>query len=604
MYTRFFNLKEKPFNLTPDPKYLFLSNNHKEIYAQLLYSVKEDVGFVVLIGEIGTGKTTLCRAFLNQLPEKYIPAFIFNPNLDDLELYKSLNKELGVAHRYTSKKVLQDALNNYLLRMKRADKRVLLIIDEAQNLSQSVLEQIRLLSNLETETQKLIQIILVGQPELGNILEGHSLRQLNQRISVRCRLYPLNYTETKGYIRHRLKMAGCVYPDVFKRAALLQIYMFSRGTPRLINILCDRALLAAYSSNTRSISFWMVRKCIKEIYGGKGLTDLVGRLSPAFAILAVIFTIFYAGSIYGGWNAEAGPGAFFNGIRKIINTGKVVAPRPAEAAVTVAERPQAKPMKVEKIKQVAEATPFVETALPRATPEVAAQPMFAANAVEAGLLPIVQTPAVPEAEAVTQMHLQTDIFSKVGRRKAINAMIAAWGIDMPVTEQEDSFTFWRIALRRNMNCFAERLTLNMLRQINYPVVLEVRNGKGRTGYLSVVKVWGKNYYVDSSGTAYVDKEWLKENWKGRAYIFWKDYKKLPQIMKRGDRNGAVKWLQVSLRELGYTNVRPVGVFGRKTEKSVIRFQLDNMIRADGQVGALTKMFLYNTLPKYRIPKLT
>ncbi|MBI3581936.1 MAG: AAA family ATPase [Nitrospinae bacterium] len=267
MYSKFFGFDAKPFNLTPDPKFLYLGKAHKESYAQLFYSLNENAGFVVLIGEVGTGKTTICRSFLKQLPQDCNLAYIFNPAQDEIELLKSLNKELGIEYEFGTKKELQDVLYNYLLEQEKAGKKVLVLIDEAQNLSPVVLEQIRLLSNLETETKKLIQIILVGQPELDDMLNGRSLRQLRQRVSVWCRLAPLNYDEMVEYINHRIRMAGGASADIFGERVLREIFRFSHGTPRLINLVCDRALLAGYASGERKLSVSTIKKCVEDVAG-------------------------------------------------------------------------------------------------------------------------------------------------------------------------------------------------------------------------------------------------------------------------------------------------------------------------------------------------
>ncbi len=267
MYAKFFGFDVKPFNLTPDPKFLYLGKAHKESYAQLFYSLKENAGFVVLVSEVGTGKTTICRSFIHELPEDCNLAYIFNPAQDEIELLKSINKELGIEHDAGSKKELQDVLYNYLLEQEKAGKKVLVLIDEAQNLSPVVLEQIRLLSNLETETKKLIQIILVGQPELDDILNGRSLRQLRQRVSVWCRLAPLNYDEMVEYINHRIRMAGGASADIFGAGVLREIFKFSKGTPRLINLVCDRALLAGYAGGERKLSLRTIRKCVEDVAG-------------------------------------------------------------------------------------------------------------------------------------------------------------------------------------------------------------------------------------------------------------------------------------------------------------------------------------------------
>ncbi|MFP4380366.1 MAG: AAA family ATPase [Candidatus Sumerlaeia bacterium] len=266
MYQEFFGLKEAPFNLTPDPRFLYLSKQHREALAALVYGVRERKGFTALTGEIGSGKTTLCRAFLKDLDQESTNvALVLNSYLNELELLQTVNQELGIEAESTSKKVLIDKLNDFLLRENREGKTTLLIIDEAQNLSPGVLEQIRMLSNLETESSKLIQIILIGQPELGDLLDLPELEQLNQRIMVRFHISPLQREEVYHYVRHRLNVAGATLNISLTHAALNRLYHFSGGIPRKINLLCDRALLAAYVEGRFEIDARMIATAEKEL---------------------------------------------------------------------------------------------------------------------------------------------------------------------------------------------------------------------------------------------------------------------------------------------------------------------------------------------------
>lgn len=264
MYCNFFGFSEKPFNITPNPRFLFLSKNHKEVFAHLLYGIRNHSGFIEITGEVGTGKTTALRTLLNQLDgDSYRLAFIFNPSLTSLELLRGINREYGIEDAGSAGELLS-ALNTFLLQENSAGRTVVLVIDEAQNLDSGVLEQIRLLSNLETETDKLIQIILVGQPELGQLLEQRSLRQLSQRITVRYHLQPMDFDDTRSYIEHRLEVAGSRGSCRFTPEASKRIFRFSRGYPRLINILCDRALLVGYAEDSREITASMVKTAIRE----------------------------------------------------------------------------------------------------------------------------------------------------------------------------------------------------------------------------------------------------------------------------------------------------------------------------------------------------
>uniref|UniRef100_UPI0035935B4E ExeA family protein n=1 Tax=Thiocapsa sp. TaxID=2024551 RepID=UPI0035935B4E len=268
MYPKYFGLKEPSFSIAPDPHYLFLSEQHKEALAHLLYGAGESGGFVLLTGEVGTGKTTVCRAFLEQLPEGVEVALILNPAVTANELLLNLCDEfrIQVPEGERSVKALVDRLNAYLLDAHGKGRRPVLIIDEAQNLRPKVLEQIRLLTNLETSKHKLLQIFLIGQPELRRLLERDALRQINQRITARFHLRPFSPQETGDYIRHRVAVAGVDRP-LFTAAAIRRIYRCSGGVPRVVNILCDRALLGACVTRSSQVTPAIVKRAAREVQG-------------------------------------------------------------------------------------------------------------------------------------------------------------------------------------------------------------------------------------------------------------------------------------------------------------------------------------------------
>jgi len=288
MYAAYFGLKENPFSLSPEPRYLFLSEQHRDALNCLIYGIKERKGFVLLSGDIGMGKTTICRSLLASLDNSIETALIFNTAISDLDLLETILGEYGVdiKEETRTKKNYIDILNNFLLKNFASGKTTVLLIDEAQNLSHGVLEQVRMLSNLETETEKLIQIILIGQPEINNNLMLPALRQLNERITVRYDLKPLSPSEVREYVRHRLAVAGGPGRLKFTRGALSLIYNFSEGIPRRINALCDRALLIAYTKNITAIDRKIVRLAVHDI----GINYFQKTMSIGRKILARLTT--------------------------------------------------------------------------------------------------------------------------------------------------------------------------------------------------------------------------------------------------------------------------------------------------------------------------
>lgn len=268
MYLTYYGLIEKPFSVTADPNFLYLSKKHREAISHMQYGIEQRMGFLEITGEIGTGKTTICKALLNTLDEHTKTAFILNSNLSEIQLLQAIVEDFGIGFKNKNKLTMLNELNKFLLEQIRCNNNVVLIIDEAQNLKSTLLEQIRLLSNLETEKEKLLQIILVGQPELKEKLRSPELAQLRQRIAIRYHIFPLEQNEIKAYVCHRLGVAGAINSEVFfKDDAFDQIFKFSNGVPRLINIVCDKGLLAGYAADKKTICGDMIKQCAKEIEG-------------------------------------------------------------------------------------------------------------------------------------------------------------------------------------------------------------------------------------------------------------------------------------------------------------------------------------------------
>jgi general secretion pathway protein A len=328
MYTSFFGLSEKPFAITPDPRYLYLSERHAEALAHLLYGINESGGFIQLTGEVGTGKTTVVRTLLSRVPHHADVAVILNPRVTPVEFLLTICEELGLPVEHADRdsvKQMVDALNRRLLSAHAEGRRIIVIVDEAQNLSAETLEQVRLLTNLETPTQKLLQIILIGQPELRELLDRIDLRQLAQRITGRYHLKPLSREETEGYVRHRLRVAGAA-GEIFTPGALREVYRLAAGIPRVVNVTCDRALLGAYTQEQRRVTARLVRRAAGEVYGRHFLPRWLGWTAGTVLILGAIASAFLGLRAWQGRSAALEAAA-------VVPPVAVTAPVPVPAVV-------------------------------------------------------------------------------------------------------------------------------------------------------------------------------------------------------------------------------------------------------------------------------
>jgi general secretion pathway protein A len=308
MYTKFYNLREKPFEITPDPRFLFLSENHKEALAHLTYAVKEKKGFTVITGEVGTGKTTLVQTLLHKLDGNTRTAYIFNPKLGSTDFLNYICEDLGLKGQKRSKGQSIVLLHHFLTACYARNEKVVLIIDEAHTLDPNLLEEVRLLTNLETPKSKLLQVILMGQPELDDILNRPEFRQLKQRVSLRYHMQPLNKEETKEYIQKRLRIAGTFDTSIFTSKAHRQIYQYSKGIPRLINILCDNALLIGYANEQKVIGESAIQEVICNLDGldipkkRRRFAYLKVTLFVILSLEALFFLWKFASFLNGKWN--------------------------------------------------------------------------------------------------------------------------------------------------------------------------------------------------------------------------------------------------------------------------------------------------------------
>jgi general secretion pathway protein A len=600
MYNRFFGFKERPFRLVPNPAFLYLSRIHEEVLAHLNYAAAYGEGFVEITGEVGTGKTTLCRMFLENLDENAEAAYIFNPKLDALQLLKAINDEFGIASDTDSVKTLIDRLNTFLLEQKAKGKRVLLLIDEAQNLSPDVLEQLRLLSNLETTTSKLLQIILVGQPELGALLETGALRQLSQRITLTCHLVPLTFAETRAYIRHRIHVASRNPGLEFSAGAYRSIYKFSGGVPRLINIVCDRALLTAYTRNKHRITKPVVKRALRELNrkttrAAKPML-LREKLTLGLLFLLVLLVLgMAAGNI------------LFNPAQKKIFAPQVshkIQDTPAPSEAEISSSLQAEPTTAADDGFAAAADTPPEDQPPIDGDSAASvDPPLPSTVLQ-------PTPAVePRSEEAELLQLIAAMDAMGSRAGALKAVLNAWNRKMdpaPVTVL-DGDTYFRLSARySNMEIFQAHGNLNLIRKLNLPAIVEFPHPDGSgVRYLAVTGMRAEEVQLsDGENAFFVPATDMVTTWNGRFHILWKNYFNYTGVVPINSPGDVIFSIKEHLKALGF----PVGemdtTYDIVTRETIKRIQARHGLEVDGMVGPQTKIVLYNDDKTLDIPRLS
>ena len=541
MYLDFYGFREKPFNLTPDPRFVFLSKNHREAFAHILYGIENRTGFIALTGEVGLGKTTVLRSLLCQLdPNHYRTALIFNPCLSPPELLQSITREFGISAQSSNSGDLLDALNMFLLQQNAEGRTVVLAIDEVQNLETQVLEQIRLISNLETDKEKLIQIVLSGQPEFAQILKKKEMRQLSQRITVRYHLKPMDFEDTVHYIDHRLEVAGGRGGVIFSRSALKRIYRYSRGIPRLINAACDRALLAGYTRDTAKISYRIaaagIRDMKRNMASHKRRRHLI--LIPAFAIFAALFTM----GIFYTWDDFTNR---FNAPQNIAATEN----QSKEAAVATAE----------------DFSRAMAAELGNITESESNRRAF--NKLAGAW----NVPPVPE-------NISFDDFNKMeraARDRGLRIYAFSGSLDALL----------------NINCPAA-----------LELILPGISGKR---FISLVRMENGQYLIDPqiSGRISLSPSEIEKHWSGQGYLLWKDHLNLLMRLPPGAEGKQIKRLQSLLKEAGAYSGPFTGAYDGNTRSTVKKFQSSQGIKQDGIVGAQTLILLYRSSDRFEAPRL-
>jgi general secretion pathway protein A len=546
MYTSFFGLQEKPFAITPDPRYLYLSERHAEALAHLLYGINEAGGFIQLTGEVGTGKTTVIRSLLEQLPGHADVALILNPRVTPAEFLLTICEELHVPVPEAgrgSTKTLMDLLGRHLLDTHARGRRVVLIVDEAQNLSTQTLEQVRLLTNLETATTKLLQIILIGQPELRELLDQPELRQLAQRITGRYHLSPLSPEESAGYVKHRMRIAGAT-AEVFTPSALREIHRLSGGIPRVINVICDRALLGAFTQEDHRAGAALVRQAASEVYGRPVPAPWL-KWATAAAVAAAVGVV-----AVGLWT--------------------YLAQRPAASAD--AEPPRAA--------APAEQAPVESAAAAAAAgtpPAAAAEPVLA----EA-------PPPVPLAELLVRHGNDTTT------EAALAKLFALWGALYEPARGRGCDQ----AARQGLECLFQKGSWAQLRTLNRPAILTLTDDVGRTHQVLLTGLTDEYATLDLGGESReVGITALSRYWFGDFLLLWRPPLAVVKSLGPGMRGEDVRWLRESIRAAqGLPTAAPASdVYDEELVRLVQDFQRQHRLAVDGVAGVQTQIVLDTTL---------
>ncbi len=645
MYTEYFGLKEEPFSIAANPRFLYMSARHREALAHLLYGIRSDCGFVLLTGEVGTGKTTVCRCLLEQLPPTTDVAFILNPKVTVPELLSTVCDELHIPYPAGNQsiKVFVDAINAHLLASNAAGRSTVLLIDEAQNLSAEVLEQLRLLTNLETNERKLLQIILIGQPELDDLLARPELRQLSQRITARYHLRPLLRAEMGGYVSHRLAVAGR-NETVFAPRVLGKLYRRTGGVPRLINVVCDRAMLGAYTRSRHTVNGQILDKAARELRH-RGRAPGSGRMLP-WALVgsgALLIGAATAAAVYytaprqaetpalaaaPGENATT-PAERIDGLtgaeqnatagKSVPDTGEAPSvaaampaaapePRPVRPLIEMQMRPALEAgMKLvsdRKADESVRATPRTEPATGGEALAMASEPASSADAgtqpPAAAEEPLIEQAAEDEPTAAPGWSDPTATASGTPD-SAYASLLTTWGI-----------VFWpgsidacTQAQQQGLRCYAGVGNLGSLSGLDRPAVLTLRDPQGRAYYATLTRL-GRDTATLTLGEkrASVAIRDLESRWQGEYVLLWRPPPLGFGVIRPGSQGEHVAWLSERLARLPGSDPQLRGrrVLDEEMVDAIKAFQRERGLAVDGIAGRQTLIRL-NSATDTSVPRL-
>jgi len=575
MYNAYFGFKESPFSIAPDPRYLYMTEQHREALAHLVYGLNSEGGCILLTGEVGTGKTTVCRCLLEQIPEKSNIALVFNPKVTATELLETICDELHIEYPQgeNSVKTYIDRINDFLLQANAAGQKTVLIIDEAQNLENAVLEQLRLLTNLETNQRKLLQIIILGQPELLEILSQENMRQLAQRITARFHLNPLSRYELKAYISHRLAVAGSNV-QLFDEKAIKRLFQLSHGVPRLINIICDRALLGTYVESKTSVDPQTVNNAAKEVFGKITHKQNSKRRWPVFtAIAAGVTAIAVAGYLV--LQTAAVP---------LASNAQLTNESPQQAmAVASIEAEKQAPAVTSLDAVAAENTPAKDD--PEVDTETAQQPDQAA-----GVPPV-------KSKSSDLSDFKQLVFSESEKSKAqaYADLFDVWRKEYDAAKNGNACAFAR---NNGLSCLHRQGNLRSLAVLNRPAVLKLYDEKNDTAY-AILTYLGDNEATLRKGdtTLTVSADTLNRYWLGEYTLLWQKPPYYHSAVQPGSHGPIVQWLDQQLvRIYGHDHTPTIhDTYNEKLKSQIVKFQQSKGLTPDGVVGPHTFILLNSEL---------
>ncbi len=561
MYNDYFGFKESPFSIAPDPRYLYMTEQHREALAHLVYGLNSEGGCILLTGEVGTGKTTVCRCLLEQIPEQANIALVFNPKITATELLETICDELGIEYPddENSIKTYIDRINTFLLQANAAGQKTVLIIDEAQNMDSSVLEQLRLLTNLETNQRKLLQIIILGQPELLAILSRDEMRQLAQRITARFHLNPLSSNDLKAYISHRLAIAGSNV-QLFHEKTINKLYRYSNGVPRVINILCDRALLGTYVQNKPYVDVQILNNAAKEVFGELKQPSSFKRHWPA--ITAIAASLVAVAVIAFALMQPAVP---------VIENTTVAALDAPAAALTI---------------ETESTTVEVEDNLNETM-----EPVVISTAVETTETDSVGT-EFDEAPVSIAALFENSAASKA---QAYADLFDVWDKQYKTSKHGSACKFAR---SNGLSCLHRQGNLRSLELLNRPAVLKLYDENNNVSYAILTKLENNVVTLRKDSDSYeLSDDMLNNHWLGEYTLLWQKPPYYQGTVQPGSKGPIVQWLdQQMVRLYGQKEVPTIhDTYNSQLMSQVIRFQQSKGITADGVAGPNTFILLNSEL---------